>query len=546
MEATRTNDGLDWAALAQQRGAFRRTGANVPTLAELARVAAQTRPDAVALYEGETAHRYGSLYAQGLRLASSLQALGLEPGQVLSFQLPNWAETAVINLAANLCGLIVNPVVPIYREAELVGILGDCRSSIFFVPGSWRGVDYLEIAHKVAARVPSLRHIVSVRSDSALSYEQLLSAGRPETAELPAVSSDAVKLIMYTSGTTGPAKGVLHSHASLPYAIDTAMRRWGFAGGDRLLMPSPVTHITGYCIGLELPFSMRTATVLMERWDAREALELIDRHRVAGTVGATPFLQELCDAAEARGGEPLPLKVFACGGAAVPAELIRRAGRVLQGYACRCYGSTEAPLITAGRSAEEDEAIGAQTDGRIADYAVRLVDADDRDVADGHEGEILASGHGLFLGYANPQNTREAFTDDGFFRTGDLGVRVNGTITITGRKKDLIIRGGENLSPKEIEDALLRHPDVIEAAVVAGPDPRLGESVCAFLRTRGGAQPTIADLGAVVSQAGLARQKCPQHVRVIEEFPRTPSGKIRKDQLRARIRAELADTSTAP
>lgn len=546
MTANSSTESLDWKALAQQRGAYRRTGALVPTLAELARDAAQTRPDEIAFYENDARHSFASLYAQGLRLAASLRALGLKPGEVLSFQLPNWTETAVINIAANLCGLVVNPVVPIYREGELIGILGDCRSRIFFIPGVWRGIDFPDMARKVAAAVPSLRHVVTVRAESALSYEQLLARGSPDAGDLPAVGADEVKLVMYTSGTTGPAKGVLHSHASLPYAIETAMRRWGFTRGDRLLMPSPVTHITGYCIGLELPFSLQTATVLMERWDAQDALRLIEQHQIAGTVGATPFLQQLCEAAEASGGSTLPLKVFACGGAAVPGELIRRAGRVMRGYACRCYGSTEAPLITAGRGPEQPEALGADTDGCIADYAVRLVDAEDRDVADGVEGEILARGHGLFLGYANPAATRESFTADGYFRTGDLGVRRDGTITITGRKKDLIIRGGENLSAKEIEDALLLHPAVIEASVVSGPDARMGESVCAFLRTRDGAKPTVVELAAVVRNAGLAKQKCPEHVRVLEDFPRTPSGKIRKDQLRAMIRAELAGASTPP
>jgi acyl-CoA synthetase (AMP-forming)/AMP-acid ligase II len=352
---------------------------------------------------------------------------------------------------------------------------------------------------------------------------------------------------MYTSGTTGPAKGVLHSHASLPYAVGTAMRRWGFAPGDLLLMPSPVTHITGYCIGLELPFSLQTTTVLMESWNAQDAVRLIEQHEVAGTVGATPFLQQLCEAAEARGGAPLPMRVFACGGAAVPGELIRRASNVLRGYACRCYGSTEAPLVTAGRAPDQPEALGADTDGCIADYDVRLVDAQERDVAPGGEGEILVRGNGLFLGYSRPENTREAFTADGYFRTGDIGVRGDdGTLTITGRKKDLIIRGGENLSAKEIEDALLRHPAVIEAAVVSAPDALMGESVCAYLRTRAGAAPGVAELAAVVRDAGLARQKAPEHVRVLEDFPRTASGKIRKDRLRALIREELSGASTQP
>ncbi|MGQ0530176.1 MAG: AMP-binding protein [Panacagrimonas sp.] len=242
---------------------------------------------------------------------------------------------------------------------------------------------------------------------------------------------------------------MLRSHRSLPLAIDSAVRYLGWGRGDALLMPSPVTPITGYCIGLEMPFSTGTTTVLLERWSAQDALGLIEQHRVVGTVGATPFLQELCEAVESRGGAALPIRVFACGGAAVPAALIARASRCFVGYACRVYGSTESPLITYGRRQQDVEVIGALTGGRINDYEVRIVDSDDRELALGAEGEILARGKGLLLGYANPDNTREAFTSDGFFRTGDIGIRAaDDTLTITGRKKDLIIRGGENISVK--------------------------------------------------------------------------------------------------
>ena len=541
-------DNLDWQRLAAQRIGIKPDGP-ATTLAVLAQNAARDTPDGVAFWDGTQAVSFGAVYADALDLAASLWELGLRPGDVLSFQLPNWVEAAVINIAACLCGLVCNPIVPIYRDAELGAILTDCRSRILFVPGQWRGVDYGAMAQRVAAQVPSLKFIVSVRSAGqyeytglvkAGAYAELAKAGSARRMVLPSVDADAVKLIMYTSGTTGPAKGVLHSHRSLPLAIDSAVRHWGWGRGDTLLMPSPVTHVTGYCIGLEMPFSTGTTTVLMERWNAQDAARLIEQHGVVGTVGATPFLQELCEAVENSGGKPLPIKVFACGGAAVPSDLIIRAGKCFEGYACRVYGSTEAPLITLGRRLEDSEDIGAQTDGRINDYAVRIVDADDRDVAPGGEGEILALGKGMFLGYANPDNTREAFTEDGYFRTGDIGFRApNDTLTITGRKKDLIIRGGENISAKEIEDVLHQHPLIIEACVVSAPHARLGETLAAYLRTRDGAQLSVKDLAAQVLGAGLAPQKCPEHVRVVDDLPRTASGKIRKDVLRRMIRAEL-------
>jgi acyl-CoA synthetase (AMP-forming)/AMP-acid ligase II len=446
----------------------------------------------------------------------------------------------VVNLAAAIGGWICNPIVPIYRDAEIVGMLGDCQSCLLFVPGLWRGIDYLAMAQRVADRLPGLEHIVTVRADSSPQrYESWLDKVCDPISSWPEVGADEIKLVMYTSGTTGPAKGVLHSHATLPVAVERAFRNWSVGKGDCILMPSPVTHATGYCVGLELPFSIGTTTLLMERWDAASAAELIRVYGVKATVGATPLLQELLD--HTSPDDPLPLQVFACGGASVPPDLIRRADREIRGFACRVYGASEAPLVTGGRTAADSESIGADTDGRINGYEVRIVDPEGRDLAIGLAGEILVRGDGLFLGYTRHEATREAFTDDGWFRTGDLGVLdADDTITITGRSKDLIIRGGENISAKEIEDVLQAHPAIVEAAVVSAPHLRMGETVAAYLRTRGDQCPSPAELVEFVTRAGLARQKCPEHVRRLDEFPRTASGKIRKDVLRRMIRDDLS------
>lgn len=540
---------LDWPALANQR-ADRSTGRpGASTIATLARRLAQTRGTTIAFIDGPRQVTYAEVYDQGLRVATALRRLGLQPGEVISFQLPNWVEAAAVNLAAAIGGWVCNPIVPIYRDAELIAMLGDCRSRALFVPGTFRGVDYAAMAARVAEKLPALTHRIVVRGEEAghtkpgegaLAYQALLADVDAPDTEWPQVDPDAVKLIMYTSGTTGPAKGVLHSHASLPLAVDAAIRQWGLAPGARMLMPSPVTHATGYCAGLELPFNNDMGTVLMDRWDAEEAVALIRRHQVAATIGATPFLQQLIEVGA--GADRLPLQVFVCGGAAVPAELIRRAAACFEGYACRGYGATEAPLVTFGRRPGDSDELGATTDGVINGYRVRILDAEDRELPQGQEGEIVVHGDGMFLGYTDPAATRAAFTDDGFYRTGDLGViGPGGTLTITGRKKDLIIRGGENISAKEIEDVLHTHPAIAEAAVVSGPSARMGESVVAYLRLRDAdaAAPGVEQLAAFVTQAGLARQKCPEHVRTLADFPRTASGKVRKDQLRQMIRADL-------
>ncbi|MCY1297809.1 Medium-chain fatty-acid--CoA ligase [compost metagenome] len=280
----------------------------------------------------------------------------------------------------------------------------------------------------------------------------------------------------------------------------------------------------------------------MDRWDARAALDIIDDAKVTISLGATPFLQELLAEAEQAGRRLPSLKRFACGGAEVPPALIQRVGEVLENCrAFRVFGSSEAPLVTLGFVGADQLEQAATTDGEIKDYEVRLVDEQGDDVEEGAEGEILVRGPAMFLGYADPAQTAESFDAQGYFATGDLGRRIDGkAIVITGRKKDLINRGGEKISAKEVEDILHQHPAVDEAAVVAMPHPRLGETLCAYLILHPGQALQLDQLLAHVQRAGVARQKYPEHIVVVEEFPRTASGKIRKDRLRADIRERLA------
>lgn len=510
------------------------------TIAEQASALADDDPGFVALVDGEAFVTRAQLVTDAQALSAAMHARGLRPGDVIAFQVPNWREAAVINLAAAMSGLIVNPIVPIYRDHEVSLMLADCGARALFVPASFRRFDYAAMAHRIARALPSLQHVFTVRGDGADDYAALVEEGRAMAFARPRVDPLGVKMVLYTSGTTGRPKGVLHSHVSLARIVRESAAYWGLMPGEATLMPSPVTHVSGYANGLEAPFLCGTRTVLMESWNAKAALALIERHKLVGTVAATPFLVELAATLAASGrerGNRLPsFRFFACGGAAVPADLIPTANAAFDHCrAFRVFGASEVPLVTFGWP--NVATLAAATDGQIVDYEVRVVDHEDRPLPDGQEGEILARGPGMMLGYADEAQTREAITPDGFFRTGDLGVRTpDGAITITGRKKDLIIRGGENISAKEIEDVLHAHPQVREAAVVAMPHERLGEGVCAFVIAQGDA-PSPAELAAHVMTSGLARQKTPERFELREDFPRTASGKVRKDLLRAEAKA---------
>lgn len=513
------------------------------TIAEQAMALAEADPAFVCLIEGEREVTREQAVSDAQALSAALHDRGLRPGDVIAFQVPNWREAMVINLAAAMSGLIVNPIVPIYRDHEVSQMLADCGARAFFVVDSFRNYDFSAMAQRIRANLPVLDHVFTVRGQGPEDYAALVEHGRNLPFARTKVDPLGVKMVLYTSGTTGRPKGVLHSHVSIARILKQSGTYWGMEPGEATLMPSPVTHVSGYANGLEAPFICGTRTVLMESWNAQDALALIERHRLVGTVAATPFLVELAVAARAADKTLPSFRFFACGGAAVPNDLIPAANAAFaRCRAFRVFGASEVPLVTFGWTL--DERLAATTDGAIVDYDVRIVDDHDNDLPDGQEGEILARGPGMMLGYADQDQTREAITRDGYFRTGDLGVRSSeGALTITGRKKDLIIRGGENISAKEIEDVLHAHPSVREAAVVAMPHPRLGEGVCAYILAADGSV-TAEDLAAHVVASGLAKQKIPERFEFRDELPRTASGKVRKDVLRAQVKA-LVESATA-
>jgi acyl-CoA synthetase (AMP-forming)/AMP-acid ligase II len=521
------------------------------TLVDVAREAARKEPGRTLLIEGDVRMTRAQVWEQALRLSGFFLARGLVPGDVISFQLPNWVETAVIALAARMCGLIINPIPPIYREAELSYILRDCRSRMIFVPEVFRKHDHRSTIDKLRTSLPELLDAVTVRGRDAqapgpgLRWEQVLGTPAAKEGELPRVDPAAVMIVMYTSGTTGAPKGVLHSHYTYDYRVRAMGEAWEVGSGDIVFMPSPVTHITGAYWLLDMPWVRGCVSVMIDVWSADAAIDCIERTRCTISGGATPFLQQLLEIGQTRPGALDSLRLFFCGGTTVSPDLIRTAAREFSHCLFfRAYGSTEMPTTTTGIRSRAQAAMGVETDGEVvAPTEVAIVDpAGDAPVPDGTEGEIVARGPEQFVGYLHPEDNAKNFDDQGFFRMGDLGRRVHRNyLVITGRKKDIVIRSGENISPKEVEDVLLRHPGVADVAIVAMPSTTTGEKGCAFIIPRAGATVDLAELRRFLDAAGLARQKFPEHLVLVEDLPRVPSGKVRKDVLRQQARA-IAET----
>ena len=294
------------------------------TLAAVAEERARTHPeDTALLFDSGVRLSYDDAWKQANRLAQAIQALGVKPGATLTFQLPNIPESVPLAIAASICGLIINPVVPIYRGKELGFILGDAKTEILFIPHRIRGFDFVQMIQELQPGLPHLRHVICCGAEDdlpadILRFETLIDEASTAPAPIASVNPDDTKVVLYTSGTTGNPKAVRHSHNTLAKALDNGVMAWGLDDRDMMLMPSPVTHVTGYVNGIELPFFTDTNVLLMESWIVDRAVELIETHQATTCVSATPFLRELVDAARHQGKDLPSFRLFACGGAAVP------------------------------------------------------------------------------------------------------------------------------------------------------------------------------------------------------------------------------------
>jgi acyl-CoA synthetase (AMP-forming)/AMP-acid ligase II len=501
------------------------------TLAEVLARAASVQPDRILIIDGSVRLDARSLHAQAMALAQSMAAR-FPTGSVISFMLPNWHEAAVIYMAATMAGMVAHPVLPSLREHDLCFMLADIDSRMIFIPEEFRGHQCSRMLADVVQQLQAPPQVVVVRGECGqhLAYDSLIRDVAPCPLQSP--DPDAVRMIMYTSGTTGSPKGVMHSHNSIHALIRQIGMHWLVEPGDKFLVASPISHIGGSIYAFECPLLLGTTAVLMEQWDADDAVGQLVAERCSHFAGATPFLVHSLAAARKAETRLPDLKLFVCGGASVPPSLIREAADYFErAVVTRVYGSTEVPVTTVGVMDRSDVAHAAETDGRAGIAKVKLAAPTG---AAAETGEVVAQGPQMLVGYVHPDDEQSVFDDQGYYRTGDLGRWVDDDyLVIVGRIKDIIIRNGENIAPKEVEDLLVNHPDIAEIAIVGLPDPKTGERACAVIVPNGCAQPDVGSLADFLIAKGVAKFKIPELAVIWDSLPKNDAGKVLKHKIRA-------------
>jgi len=494
---------------------------------------------------------YAELSRRVDRLASGLARLGVGRGDVVSLQLPNWWQFTALHLAALRLGAITNPIMPIFRERELGFMLRLAESKVLVIPREFRGFNYQAMAEALRPSLPALAHVLVVGGAGESAFERLIdTAPEPDTETRARFAAsrpgpDDVIEILYTSGTTGEPKGVMHTSNTLYANVMPYCVRFGLNETDTILMASPLAHQTGFLYGNMAHIHLGGKVVLLDIWNARTAVDLIAAEGVTFTMAATPFLSDLTDEAARRPAELKTLRTFLSAGAPIPRALVRRAAEHLGANIISAWGMTENGAVTTTRIGDPGEKT-FETDGCPLDgMQVRVVDENGAPLPPDAEGRLQARGASNFVGYLKHP---EWFATDaeGWFDTGDLArIDRDGYVRITGRTKDVIIRGGENVPVVEVEGLIYQHPAIQEVAVVAMPDPRLGERACAFAVLRQGASLTFPELVAFLGERHLARNYLPERLEVVDALPKTPSGKIQKVVLRGLAKSLSPETLQA-
>lgn len=530
----------------QRRAAYRQQGLwGDASLADYWQQTARAMPDKIAVVDNHGAsYTYSALDHAASCLANWMLAKGIESGDRIAFQLPGWCEFTVIYLACLKIGAVSVPLLPSWREAELVWVLNKCQAKMFFAPTLFKQTRPVDLILPLQNQLPQLQQIVGVDklapATSSLSLSQIIADNTSLTTAIT-THGDELAAVLFTSGTEGLPKGVMLTHNNILASERAYCVRLNLTWQDVFMMPAPLGHATGFLHGVTAPFLIGARSVLLDIFTPDACLALLEQQRCTCMLGATPFVYDLLNLLEKQPADLSALRFFLCGGTTIPKKVARecqqRGIKLLS-----VYGSAESSPH-AVVNLDDPLSRFMHTDGyAAAGVEIKVVDDARKTLPPGCEGEEASRGPNVFMGYFDePELTARALDEEGWYYSGDL-CRMDeaGYIKITGRKKDIIVRGGENISSREVEDILLQHPKIHDACVVAMPDERLGERSCAYVVLKAPHHSlSLEEVVAFFSRKRVAKYKYPEHIVVIEKLPRTASGKIQKFLLRKDIMRRL-------
>ena len=530
----------------QRRAAYRQQGLwGDASLADYWQQTARAMPDKIAVVDNHGAsYTYSALDHAASCLANWMLAKGIESGDRIAFQLPGWCEFTVIYLACLKIGAVSVPLLPSWREAELVWVLNKCQAKMFFAPTLFKQTRPVDLILPLQNQLPQLQQIVGVDklapATSSLSLSQIIADNTSLTTAIT-THGDELAAVLFTSGTEGLPKGVMLTHNNILASERAYCARLNLTWQDVFMMPAPLGHATGFLHGVTAPFLIGARSVLLDIFTPDACLALLEQQRCTCMLGATPFVYDLLNVLEKQPADLSALRFFLCGGTTIPKKVARecqqRGIKLLS-----VYGSTESSPH-AVVNLDDPLSRFMHTDGyAAAGVEIKVVDDARKTLPPGCEGEEASRGPNVFMGYFDePELTARALDEEGWYYSGDL-CRMDeaGYIKITGGKKDIIVRGGENISSREVEDILLQHPKIHDACVVAMPDERLGERSCAYVVLKAPHHSlSLEEVVVFFSRKRVAKYKYPEHIVVIEKLPRTASGKIQKFLLRKDIMRRL-------
>jgi acyl-coenzyme A synthetase/AMP-(fatty) acid ligase len=496
------------------------------------------RPDAVAVVDPRGRWTYADLWETSCRLAAALSDLEVARGDVVAYQLPNWRESIALVIACSRLGAVFSSIAPIFRERDLRRMLALAEPKVFITCDTFRGFDHAALGAQLAAELDPSPQVLIIGEGGA--WDDWLSAAGSTPAPTGPDAQTVVQLA-FTSGTTGEPKGILHTHQTLLHTPREGIARFGATADDCLHMAATLGHQSGVVWGICAPLVLGTKVVLQDVWDADVFCRLVESEGITWTCGAIPYLSDVLASPECERRDMSSLRLFGCFGSGLPETLAAETAKRLPG--CTLYGGwgmTENGLPICNLPDDPFELVAGTEGLPVPGAEVQIRDAELREVLPpGTEGEMLFRGPSCHLGFVQLELSRSLFLDDGWYVTGDRGhLRDDGYFVMTGRSKDIIVRGGENIPVAEVENLLLKHPAIRFVAVVAYPDERFGERACACVQLRHAEPFDLGILRAWLETTGLTRQYWPERVEIFDPLPMTASGKIQKVELRALLAAE--------